>query len=216
LFPFGYGLSIAGGAAPWTRLSEDPGVPAEALPGVFLQRGQAAAGWRLVLNDPAAAPHTVGPVPAATPGGRLAITAIDKDVQEGARRIVLGAGPQPATIALEAAAALDLSRETNGDVLLLVTLRLDARPGAPVSLAARCGGKACGAPVVLPELATMTPGSWQTLAVPLKCLLPVGADRNAVTSPFVLASRGPLSLGLASVTLGTHGDVVARCAVAPK
>ncbi len=210
-FAFGYGLSLAGGTAPWAPLGEDPGVPAEALPGVYLQRGQAAPGWSLVLTDPAAAPHTVGPVPAATPGGRIAISAIDKDVQEGARRIVLAAGAQPATIALEAALPQDLSRETNGDVLLLLNVRLDAKPGASVTISARCGPNACAAPVALPELAALPLGQWQTLAVPLKCLLPAGADTHAITSPLVLTSRGPLSLGLASVTLGTKGDIVAQC-----
>lgn len=210
-FPFGYGLSLAGGPAPWTPLNEDPGIAAEAIPGVYLQRGQAAPGWHLVLNDPGAAPHTVGPVPAATPGGRLTITAIDKDVQEGARRITLSAGAQPATIALESDAPVDLSRETNGDVLLLLTMRLDAKPGAPITLAAQCGAGSCAAPVPLPELAALPTGTWQTLAVPLKCLLPAGADSHAVTAPLVLASRGPVSLGLESVKLGTSGDLTARC-----
>ncbi|WP_298170524.1 glycoside hydrolase family 3 protein [Novosphingobium sp.] len=216
LFAYGYGLSMAGGPAPWTALPEDPGVAPEALPGVFLQRGQAAPGWSLVLTDPAAAPHTVGPVPAATPGGRLTITAIDKDVQEGARRITLAAGSQPATIALEAATPQDLARETNGDVLLLINLRLDARPGAPVTLSAHCASGPCGAPVALPELAAMPLGTWQTFAVPLKCLLPAGSASQTVSSPLVLTTRGSLSFGLASVTLGTKGDILAGCKSVPK
>lgn len=211
LYAYGYGLSMKQGAAPWTALPEDPGVAAEAVPGVYLQRGQAQTGWSLVLTDPYAAPHVVGPVPAATPGGRIAITAIDKDVQEGARRIVVGKGPEPATIALEAASPRDLSRETNGDVLLLLNLKLDAKPGAPVTISARCGSGACGAPVALPELAALALGEWKTLAVPLKCLLPAGSTSNAVSSPLVLATRGPLSFGLASVTLGTKGDILAGC-----
>ncbi len=211
LFAYGYGLSMAGNPAPWTALPEDAGVAAEAIPGVFLQRGQAAPSWSLVLTDPAAAPLTAGPVPAATPGNRLTITAIDTDVQEGARRITLAAGPHPATIALEATTPQDLSRETNGDVLLLLNLQLDAKPGAPVTVSARCGSAPCGAPVPLPELAVMPLGTWRTLAIPLKCLLPAGAASNAVSSPLVLGSRGPLSLGLASVTLGTKGDIVAGC-----
>ncbi|WP_298193874.1 glycoside hydrolase family 3 protein [Novosphingobium sp.] len=211
LFAYGYGLSMAGGAAAWTSLPEDPGVAAEAVPGVYLQRGQAATGWSLVLTDAYAAPHVVGPVPAATPGGRISIAAIDKDVQEGARRIVVAAGHQPAMIALEAATPHDLSRETNGDVLLLLNMLLDAKPGAPVTVSARCGNGPCGASVPLPELATMPVGTWLTLAVPLKCLLPAGSASNAVSSPLVLSTRGALSLGLASVTLGTKGDILAGC-----
>jgi beta-glucosidase len=211
LYAYGYGLSLAQGPAPWTALPEDPGVAAEAVPGVYLQRGQAQAGWSLVLTDPYAAPHVVGPVPASTPGGRVAITAIDKDVQEGARRIVVGKGPEPATIALEAASPRDLSRETNGDVVLLLNLKLDARPGAPVTISARCGSGPCAAPVALPELAALPLGDWKTLAVPLKCLLPAGSTSTAVSSPMVLTTRGQLSFGLASVTLGTKGDILAGC-----
>lgn len=216
LYAYGYGLSMAQGAEPWTALPEDPGVAAEAVPGVYLQRGQAATGWSLVLTDAHAAPHVVGPVPASTPGGRIAITAIDKDVQEGARRIVVGKGAEAATIALEAASPRDLSRETNGDVLLLLNLKLDARPGAPVTLSARCGSGPCAAPVPLPELSALPIGTWQTLAVPLKCLLPAGSASNAVSSPLVFATRGPLSFGLASVTLGTKGDILAGCKPAAK
>lgn len=210
-FPFGYGLAMAEGPASWAALSEDPGVAAEAAPGIYLQRGQAAPGWRLVLADPAAAPHTVGPVPAATPGGRIRIAAIDKDVQEGARRITIGAGAAPASITLESDAPVDLSRETNGDVLLQLTLRLETKPGAPVTIAARCGPGTCADPVPLPELAALPIGQWQTLAVPLKCLLPPGSGSQAVSAPFVLATRGSLALDLASVTLGTGGDRIARC-----
>ncbi|MBX9662082.1 glycoside hydrolase family 3 protein [Novosphingobium sp.] len=216
LYAYGYGLSMAQGAEPWTALPEDPGVAAEAVPGVFLQRGQAQTGWSLVLTDPYAAPHVVGPVPASTPGGRITITAIDKDVQEGARRIVVGKGPEAATIALESASPRDLSRETNGDVLLLVNLKLDARPGAPVTLSARCGNGPCAAPVALPELSALPIGEWKVLAVPLKCLLPAGSASNAVSSPLVLATRGPLSFSLASVTLGTKGDILAGCRPAAK
>jgi beta-glucosidase len=59
-------------------------------------------------------------------------------------------------------------------------------------------------------------GIWQTLAVPLKCLLPAGSDTRAVSSPLVLTTRGPLSFGLASVTLGTKGDILAGCRGAAK
>ena len=65
--------------------------------------------------------------------------------------------------------------------------------------------------VFRPELAALPLGQWQTLAVPLKCLLPAGSASNAVSSPFVIATRGPLSFGLASVTLGTKGDIIAGC-----
>lgn len=211
LVPFGFGLTMAAGPSAWTPLGEDPGVPPEALAGVYLQRGQASTGWTLTLTDPGAAPHVVGPVPAQTPGGRIAIAAMDKDVQEGARLITLRAGAQPATAELRAQTPADVTRETNGDVMLVMNVRLDAPPTAPVTLAARCGETLCGAPVALPELAALRPGAWQDFAVPLKCLLPTGADGSHLTSPFILSTTGALALGLASVTLGTHADVVSGC-----
>jgi beta-glucosidase len=211
LFPFGYGLTMAAGPMPWTPLGEDPGVATENSSGVFLQRGKAAAGWTLTLTDPDNPRLRVEAVPAQTIGGRIAISAMDKDVQEGARQIMVRAGTAAATIELEALSPVDLSRETNGDMMLVLTLRLGARPGSPVMLAARCGDALCGPPVTLSELAAMRPGVWQDVAVPLKCLLPVGADNTRVTSPFVLSSKGGLSLGLSSVSLGTHADVISGC-----
>lgn len=213
LFPFGFGLTMAAGPMPWTPLGEDPGVAAESSTGVFLQRGKAATGWTLTLTDPDNPQLRVEAVPAKTIGGRIAISAMDKDVQEGARQITLRAGSTAATIELEAPSPIDLSRETNGDMMVVLTLRLGARLGAPVTLAARCSDALCGAPVVLTETAGLRPGVWQDVAVPLKCLLPAGADSTRVTSPFVLSSKGALSLGLASVTLGTHADVVSGCAL---
>jgi beta-glucosidase len=163
------------------------------------------------LNEPGAPALRVGSVPAQTAGGRLAMSALDKDVQEGARRILWRAGSLPAAVELQSQTPVDLARETNGDMMLVMTVRLNALPGAPILLGARCGELACGAQVALPELAGLQQGQWQDLAVPLKCLLPPGSDAAHVSSPFVLSSRGALSIGLASVTLGTHGDVVAQC-----
>uniref|UniRef100_UPI002615B483 putative glycoside hydrolase n=1 Tax=Novosphingobium sp. TaxID=1874826 RepID=UPI002615B483 len=211
LFPLGYGLTMAAGPTPWTPLGEDPGVAAESSTGVFLQRGKAAPGWTVTLTDPDTPRLRVEAVPAQTIGGRIAISAMDKDVQEGARQITLRAGRSAATIELEALSPVDLSRETNGDMMLVLTLWLGARPAAPVTLAARCGDAPCGAPVVLTETAGLRPGVWQDVAVPLKCLLPAGANSTRVTSPFVLSSKGALSLGLASVKLGTHAETVSGC-----
>jgi len=211
LFPFGYGLTMAAGPAAWTPLSEDPGVAAEGTSGVFLQRGKAAPGWMLTLTDPDNPPLRVEGVPAQTLGGRIAISAMDKDVQEGARQITLRAGTKPVTLDLETPSPVDIARETNGDMLLVMTLRLGGKPSAPVTLAARCGDALCGAPVALPELAKLATGSWQDIAVPLKCLLPASADSHRVSSPFVLSTKGTLSLGLASVALGTHADVISGC-----
>ena len=211
LFAFGYGLTMAAGPMPWTPLGEDPGIAAESSSGVFLQRGKAAPGWTLTLTDPDNPRLRVEAVPAQTIGGRIAISATDKDVQEGARQITMRAGSSAATIELEATSPVDISRETNGDMMVVMTLRLGAKPGASVTLAARCGDALCGAPVTLTELAALRPGVWQDVAVPLKCLLPAGADSTRVSSPFVLSSKGALSLGLASVVLGTHSDTVSGC-----
>src|SRR3546814_11886281 len=112
------------------------------------------------------------------------VQAADHSVQEGARQFVIAAGPDGAAIEINAQNAVDLSRETNGDVLLLATLRLDAAPSAPVSMGVRCDGAECGRPLHLPEVAALVPGQWRVLGVPLQCFAATGADLTRLTPPF--------------------------------
>ena len=160
-------------------------------------------------------PLRVTAAPAAALAGRARVLAADHGVQEGARQFVIEPGPGGGAVELSSTEPLDLSREPNGDVLVLATLRLDARPSAPVFLAARCEGAGCEGPVRIGEFASLPLGSWQVLAVPLKCFAAAGADMTRVLAPFRLVTDGSLKVTLARVALGSasEADEVARCPV---
>ncbi|MEP0561259.1 MAG: glycoside hydrolase family 3 N-terminal domain-containing protein, partial [Qipengyuania citrea] len=128
LFPFGYGLRYAHGPRAWTALPEDSGVSDDGSDGgVFFDRGVPASSWSLTVSraDGTNALR-VTTVPAEALGGRVRIAATDHGVQEGARSFAIAAHAQGAVIELSTFDPIDLSRETNGDMLLLATVRRDA------------------------------------------------------------------------------------------
>src|SRR5690606_34344677 len=115
-------------------------------------------------------------VPAGLHDDSIRVNAVDHERQEDSRRLAWS-GTTPATVSVYAEPAVDLSRETNGDLLLVLTLRPDQVPAAGnVGLSA---GQ--GRPVALREaLAKLPAGQWTTLGVPLKCLAHAGADVSAL------------------------------------
>ena len=125
LFPFGFGLTYA---APLelAALPEDPGIPAELMTtGSYFDKGLPVQPWSLRVSngtDTTRIPAT----PAESIGGRVKVTAVDDQVQEGARRFVF-AGDGKGTVQITSEGTVDVSRETNGDVMLLVRL---SREGA--------------------------------------------------------------------------------------
>ncbi len=196
LYPYGYGLTMAAQQPVWKPVSADSGVPSDA-PGAstLFDKGVAAPGWSLQVNGAAILPSN------PLIGTRVQSAPTDYGVQEGARQFTLTAGP-PVTLALDTATPVDLSRETNADILLLMTLRLDAAPTAPLMLSVQCGST-CAGSVAAPELARLAPGSWQTVGIPLKCFARAGADMSRVTSAVRITTSGAVTFSLARVALGT-------------
>ncbi|MDT7530369.1 exo 1,3/1,4-beta-D-glucan glucohydrolase [Sphingopyxis sp. SE2] len=218
LFPLGYGLTYADGSQPWKKLSQDSQVADDGSgSGVYFDKGEATASWSLIVSQADGSdPLRVTTVPATGLSGRATVNAADHTVQEGARRFVITAGPEGAAIEINARNAIDLSRETNGDVMLLATVRLDAPLSAPVTLSVRCDGSDCGRPLLLPEFAALVSGQWRVVGVPLKCFAATGADMSRITAPFRVDTRGSLNISLSRVALGSgaEADVVAKCAEA--
>lgn len=217
LFPFGYGLTYAEGPQPWKTLSQDSQVADDGSSGgVYFDKGRSAASWSLTVSEADGDdPLRVTTVPATGLSGRATVHAVDHEVQESARQFVIAAGRDGATVEINAQNAVDLSRETNGDVMLLATLRLDAAPSAPVFISVRCDGADCGRPLRLPELASLPSGQWRVLGVPLKCFAATGADMTRITAPFRVSTGGSLNISLSRVALGSgmEADVITQCAL---
>lgn len=209
LFPFGFGLGYAQ-ASNLAALPEDSGV-ADALmtTGLFLEHGAAVQPWSLVITDGAKDITRVTAVPAAALDGRLSVTATEDS--GAAARSFLWSGTGKAIVEISAIEPIDISRETNGDVLLLMRLRRDSDVPADLELGARCG-ESCSATIPLAKaLADLPRAQWQILGVPLKCLQRGGADMSKIVAPMALRTSGKLQLGIARVLLGTVADKVVTC-----
>mgnify|MGYP000865294085 FL=1 len=212
-FAFGYGLTYAD-SRNLPALSEDAGVDLNAARGSTLfERGVASTGMILRLTDAAGNPTDIVHPNAATTDGAVKMTAINTDVQEGARQFAFAA---PASMALLSNQPLDWTRETNGDVMLVADVRVDALPAnAPVHFIAACG-KACeGGFPIDKALATLPKGQWQQLGIPLKCVAAAGVNTGALTMPFALRGSQGVTLSLAKAALGTSADARVECRAAP-
>ena len=215
LYPFGYGLRYAHGPRAWTALPEDSGVSDDGSDGgVFFDRGVPASSWSLTVSraDGTNALR-VTTVPAEALGGRVRIAATDHGVQEGARSFAIAAHAQGAAIELSTFDPIDLSRETNGDMLLLTTVRRDAPIARTLSMAVSCDSAPCGEAVPVREFGALALGEWQTVGVLLKCFRATGADMTRITAPFRIATDGAAEISIARVALGSlsEADVIADC-----
>jgi beta-glucosidase len=186
-FPYGYGLSYA---APRVIpvLSEEPG--------------------RIVVEPNVARYFAAGRTPepfslAAT--GEVALRAIDAGAQENGRE-ARWSGPGAIEIT---GPQLDLSRQTTGDMALLIRYRIDQAPGAPVTLSVTCGPK-CGAGLDVTSLLSKGPThEWRTLKVRLACFRSKGAQMERVTSPFRLETTAPFTFTFTDLRLDyNQGDAL--------
>ena len=139
----------------------------------------------------------------------LAMIPINTDVQAGARQFIFRA---PATVALQANTPLDWSRETNGELSMVATVRVEQIPAeSAVTLTASCGAS-CGAEVALGRTLSALPrNEWIRLGVPLKCLARSGADMSRLSVPFALRAGKGTILAITSVALGTEFDRKVDC-----
>ncbi len=215
LFPFGFGMRYADGPAAWTLLPEDSGVTDDGGDsGVFFERGVPASSWSLTVSQADGTNALrVTTVPAEALDGRVRIAATDHGVQEGARSFAVDAHAQGAAIELSTFDPIDLSRETNGDMLLLTTVRRDAPIARTLSMAVSCDSAPCGEAVPVREFGALALGEWQTVGVLLKCFRATGADMTRITAPFRIVTDGAAEISIARVALGSlsEADVIADC-----
>ncbi|MEO5493270.1 MAG: glycoside hydrolase family 3 N-terminal domain-containing protein, partial [Sphingomonas sp.] len=177
LFAFGYGLSYAK-PGKVGLLGEVAGVDARlANTSIFFAKG----------NVPA--PFAWGP------DRGVARVSVDGPLtQEGAARLTWPAG-RAATVTI-GGAPLDLTRETNADLVLEMTYRADATSAGPVTLTF---GSA-----QLDATALFAAGpQWRTVRIGLKCLRDRGADMTAVKTQWALTATGPFVLSVADIRLAT-------------
>jgi beta-glucosidase len=209
LFQFGFGLTYAA-PTELAALPEDPGIPAELMStGSYFDKGLPLQPWSLRVSSGTDTTR-ITTVPTDAVGGRVKVTAVDDTVQEGARRFQFS-GDGPAAIQISSEGAVDVSRESNGDVMLLVRLRRDADAPKDVTIGVSCGAGCGGKLPFADTLGSVAAGQWQTVGVPLKCLAKAGADVSKLNETLSLESSGKLDVSLSQVKLGTVADKVVSC-----
>ena len=181
LYPFGHGLSYADrrrGDQP--RYPEVSGVdPALANTDSFFVPGREPPPWRFELSGPVS-------VRSVDAGGR----------QEGGRQFSFaGTGPG---VVRSTGGSLDLTRQVNAEVTLLIGYRVDARPSAPVRLGMNDATRGIDATGLFARGAV---GEFQSVKVPLRCFANAGVDMARVTAPFVLSSAGRFQVTISEVRL---------------
>lgn len=210
LFAYGFGLRYrdAGDLAPLPEVSGVVG--GESATGIFFARGAVAPGVLLrIAGGDGVAADVVQP-PLATRDGHLKVTAVDHAAQEDARRF-LWSGAGKASFALVAQAPRDLGRETNGDVMLVATIKVDALAAGDIWLTAACGSGCAARVPIAGELANLKGKGWQRVGIPLKCLRAGGADPAKLESPFGIEASGKLDLSLSRLALGMDPERVLSC-----
>ncbi|WP_380786209.1 exo 1,3/1,4-beta-D-glucan glucohydrolase [Sphingomonas sp. R86521] len=205
LFAFGYGLTYASRTTVAALDETRPAGMAVDSGGVFFAKGKVPEAWSLSLGEGSGSTRIVGNA-GRSPAGALTIAGVDRNAQEDARRFTWS-GTREAEIGITPNKALDIAREVNGELSLIVQFRVDAKPSAAVALAMASPGKTAALPVTT-ILRAAPIGQWQTLAVPLKCFAVAGVDPRTVTDPFQLSTAGTLTLSISDIRLA-HADAAA-------
>lgn len=206
LFAFGHGLRY-GEAGEVAALPEEIQLASTTRAGQWFARGSLAPGARFELVDAGGVQQVEGNGPARSRSDQLAIRAVDHQAQEDARRLQWSG---PAELRLSLADAVDIERETNGDVRLVVRLRVDTLGEQGVKLGMGCG-QDCGATLDVGAALRARLGEWQRLALPLKCLRNAGLATQRVDTVLRLSADQGTDLRIAGVELGTDADAVVEC-----
>jgi len=190
LFAYGYGLKTG-------EKGDVPHLPEQRAstdgdPRTLFIRGRATNGRHLLLTAD-------GTTPLAAGSDLVTAHAADRNAQEDSIRLVWS-GEGKATAALTGPAT-DLSRESNGDVAVVVDLKVDAGPVDAVRFGAL--------PVTDRLRALAASHDWGQLAVPLRCI--AGGDAAHITQPFALTTAGRLDVTISSIRLASPGDGLVDC-----
>ena len=211
LFAFGHGLTYAD-KGDLAALPEDSGIEGEqAASGVYFDKGKPALGLAMQLSNARQAGMPATTVPVALADGSLALTAVDHRAQEDARRLTWS-GSAPARWLLVSGTPLDMTRESNGDVQLQLTVRRESAVSAPVWLGLGCGDD-CGGRIDLRKTLEAIPqGEWKVVGVPLKCFATAGADVAKLVQVPVLESGAALRISVSRIALGALNEAEATVA----
>ena len=107
-----------------------------------------------------------------------------------------------------AAQPLDIAREANAELSLLIDYSVRSAPTADVKL-----GIDNALVPVTNSLRSSPRGEWRTLTVPLKCFARSGADMGKISTPLVLRTSGKLAVAISDIRIGSASVPQDRCSL---
>ena len=204
LFEYGFGLTYAD-ESDLAPLSEDPG---ETYVGAnvenFFAAGKVVQPWRMYLTDGGAS-TVVEETRQMSGNNNLEIVSEDETAQEDIKTLNFK-GPASFRIS---AAAVDLSRQSTGDMALYLRYRINAKPAGDLGLAVEGPNGELGIQSMTSEIVDAEIGQWKELSVKLSCFCDA-AKLSAVTSPVVIKSSGAASISISDIRLTTN-EGQAKC-----
>jgi beta-glucosidase len=189
LFAFGFGLTYAD-RRELPQLSEESGAQGADAPGGTLFSGAEASAWRM------------------NTAGDIKLSRVDRLRQEDSLHLVWsGTG----SLTFDSAQGEDFSRETNADMMLVLTMKVDASAPNGAALRVNCGASCAGSLPLDADLHALPAGQWQRLGIPLKCLARAGADMNRRLMHIELTAMAGTDLSINRIALGVDVDRSASC-----
>ena len=200
LFPMNFGLKSSD-RPDWVVLNEEPIGQGGSIDQVVFGRGVRDP-WQLYVGDGLDWSLAVGPRGGKSSRGELQLSVVDRHVQEDARRADFsGNGDHLSQLYFQYDEAVDMTHlEAVGGVLTM-DLRLHTQPSDRVLLRMDCGWPCSGAVDLTPVLKTMAAAEWRTISVPVACFASRGVDLSQVNTPFLMATRGVLSVDIAEIAI---------------
>lgn len=145
-------------------------------------------------------------------GGVVSVSATDRDAQEDALRITWS-GKGEGQFFMQADTPQDLTDLLAADSALVIYLKVERAPNKGVTVRMDCQHP-CGAKGDLTELLRKIPAdTWVALAIDLQCFANGGADFSRIDTPFLLVTRGKLTVVTADIRIvpGVADEAVIRC-----
>lgn len=204
LFAYGFGLTYSD----QTELEQLPENPGTDYVGAnlenFFAAGKAVSPWRMYLVDGITS-TIVDQTKQSSGNNNLEIVSEDETAQEDIRTLNFS-GPAGFRIS---ASAVDLSRQSTGDMALFIRYRVNEKPAGDIKLTMQGPGGDLGKQSLTKELADSEVGQWNELSLNLSCFC--DADKlKAVTSPFIISSTGQASISISDIRL-VPGDGQSKC-----
>ena len=203
LFPYGYGMNYKEAVELLGAFPEENTLPPNGdVDDSWLFVSRTLAPWALKVQS-GAADNIVdadGNKVSSGDNNNLMLSSIDKVSQEDAREIQW-LGLEPATVYLEANNPQDLSIFGERKGHLEFSLNVGEYPSESVALGMDCGPN-CEVAIAAEGILQSQPiNQWQTVSLPLDCLMQRGLNLSQVIRPFSLSTKGSLKLAIADLKI---------------